>query len=245
MCKFWFGSGAKIAGQPNTLEELSELCEQTLASVTGIGLRHRGARWRSFLIVGLVQANERLHAVKLLLEADHTDSATILMRSLFELAVNLAFIEHDKEPLLEEYLRHGHVPLTSEEAQEIEQAIKAGAEAPVPRSSWRSPRNMCGQLGNGWIREYDALYAYASVVTHAGSFTFGQQLIDLIAGNKPDDATKTRVLVTALTYHLRVAEIVAREFPESIEPHTISDYHERCDEIGQRLAAQRGASAAS
>ena len=233
--------GAKIAGQTHALEELSELCEQTLASVTGIDLRHRGERWRLLLLVGLVEANERLHAVKLLLEADYADSATILMRSLFELAVNLAFIERDKEPLVDEYLRHGHVPLTVEEAAEIEQAIRAGAKTPVPHSSWRSPRSMCLELGNGWVGEYDALYAYASVMTHAGSFTFGQQLIDLIAGNKPDDATKTRILVTALTYHLRIAEIVAREFPEGIEPQTIAQYRRRCSEIGQRLSAQRDA----
>ena len=239
VCKFWFGSGAKIAGQPNTLEELSELCEQTLASVTGIGLRHRGARWRSFLIVGLVQANERLHSVKLLLEADHADSATIVMRSLFELAVNAAFIERDKDSLVDEYLRHGDIPLTMEEAEEKERARKAGAETPVPRSAWRPLKSMCRQLGDGWVDEYDTLYAFASVVTHAGSFTFGQQLNDMIEGNKPDDRTKTTVLVSALLYHLRIAAIVAREFPESIAPHTIAEHHEQCLEIGKRLAAQR------
>lgn len=228
----------RLQGQADALEQLSKLCGETLASVTGLGLRHRGERWRIILIVGLVQANERLHAVNLLLEANHADSATILMRSLFEIAVNLAFIERDKDPLSNEYLRHGRVPLTAEEVEEMEQAIKADAEAPVPRSSWRSPKSMCSQLGNGWIREYDAHYAYASVVTHAGSFTLGQQLSDLIAGTESDEATKTRILVTALTYHLRVAEIVAREFPGDIAPQTVAELHGRCHEIGMRLAAK-------
>ena len=65
-----------IVGHADTLGELFELCDQTLGSVTGVGLHHRGDRWRLMLIVALVETNERLHSVKLLLEADHVMKTT-------------------------------------------------------------------------------------------------------------------------------------------------------------------------
>jgi hypothetical protein len=75
--------------------------------------------WSATLIVGLVQGNDRLDSIKLLVAKYDYFSAEILTRSLFELAVNLAYIAKDVDERLPKYLRHGGVPTTDEEAAEL------------------------------------------------------------------------------------------------------------------------------
>lgn len=226
-----------MANHENWQEALS-LTDRVLAAVSSVDLAPRRERWRIFLAITLNQANERLAATRLLLEASFRDSGTIVTRSLFELAVNVVFIAKDIDTRLDEYLHHGQIPLTEEEAEEALRAADAGETESMPRAAWRPLRSMCEDLGTGWVNEYDTHYAYASVVTHAGSFTFGRHLHRLISGEEPTDEERAGILVTALAFQLRVAATVSLEFPESIPPADIDGFRGRCLELGARLGAR-------
>jgi len=95
---------------------------------------------------------------------------------------------------------------------------------------------MCCDLGSDWLKEYETFYRYASVPTHAGSFTLGTNYRRLLAQQSPSDYEKAGVLVTALEFHLRVVEIVAQIFPEQISSRTVNDLKSDCQELGQFLA---------
>ena len=75
--------------------------------------------WPMLVCVGIHQGNKRLDAIFTLLNKNDLDSAEILTRSLFELAVNLAYIDKDVSGRLPEYLKRGKVPTTKEEVEKL------------------------------------------------------------------------------------------------------------------------------
>ena len=61
---------------------------------------------------------------------------------------------------------------------------------------------MCCELGSDWLKEYETFYRYASVPTHAGSFTLGKNYQQLMERRQPSNAERAAVLVSALAFHL-------------------------------------------
>ena len=205
----------------------------------------RGDKWPTLVTVCLSQANERLDSIRVLLDKNYWDSAVILTRSIFELAVNLAYIARNTAGRLPQYLKHGGIPLTSEEAQQLQQAIERSAQPAVkdivPGQAWKRLRDMCRDLSSDWLKEYETFYRYASVPTHAGAFTLGKNYKRLLDRQPPLDHEKAVVLVTASTLHLRVAEIAANVFPEQIELQKVEEFQDECRALGQFLARMKKA----
>ena len=199
----------------------------------------RGAYWPTLVTVSLHQANERLNSIWLLLKEGDVNSATILTRSLFELAVNLSYIARDSARRLRQYLKHGRMPLTREEAQQMQQEIDRGAQPAVkdivPGQAWKRLKDMCCDLGSDWLKEYETFYRYASVPTHAGAFTLGEKFIRLLTGQLPTDRERAAVLVTASEFHLRVAQIAAKTFPGHIAMKEVEKLREECSDLGWSL----------
>jgi len=190
--------------------------------------------------VFLTQANERLDSVRVLLGKNYWDSAVILTRSLFELAVNLAYIDKDVLARLPHYLKHGGIPLTSEEAGKLQEELATGGQPQVkdivPGQAWKHLKDMCVDLNTNWLKEYDTFYRYASIPTHAGSFTLGKNYIQLLKQEPPSDRDKADVLTTALDLHLRLAVVAARVFPKQINFETVTEMRAECQKLGQSLA---------
>lgn len=220
-------------------ERTIDLTNRVFQVTSGLNLLH-GDQWPGVVTVFLTQGNERLDSTRALLDNNHSDSAVILTRSLFELAVNLAYIAKNTAKRLREYLKHGGIPTTSQEAQQLQQDIDSGAPPAVidivPRQAWRRLKDMCCELGSGWLKEYGTFYRYASVPTHAGSFTLGNNYVQLLKQQPPSDRQKAVVLVSALAFHLRVAEISANVFPQEIKPEAVRELRTECEELGQTLA---------
>lgn len=199
----------------------------------------RGNQWPTVVIVSLSQANERLDSVRVLLDKNHWDSAVILTRSLFELAVNLAYIAKDVSARLPKYLGHGGIPLTREDANRLQEELQKGSQPAikdiVPGRAWEPLKAMCTDLGCNWLKEYDTFYRYASVPTHAGAFTLGKSYQQLLEQQSPSDRNKAKVLITSLDFHLRIAEIAAKTFPNCIGIKEVKKLREECSNLGQSL----------
>lgn len=189
--------------------------------------------------MSLHQANAGLHSIWLLLNEHDSNSATILTRWLFELAVNLSYIAKDVAARLPEYLRHGGIPLTSEEAEKRQEELQKGSQPEVkdivPGQTWRRLKDMCCDLGSDWLREYETFYRYASVPTHAGAFTLGENYQHLLEQRLPSDSDKATVLLTASDFHLRIAQIAAKTFPNNIDIKEVEKLREECSNSGRSL----------
>ena len=93
---------------------------------------------------------------------------------------------------------------------------------------------MCADLG--WSEEYYTFYRFVSTVDHAGSFKLATNYLQLLKREQPSDWEKSAVLITALCYYLRVAEVAAKVFPKQIKAESIGELSERCNEMGQFFA---------
>ena len=220
-------------------ERVVELSNTTFEVTSGLDLP-RGDYWLTTVTVCLKQANERLNSVRILLKHGHVEGAMILTRSLFELAANVTYIARQVPTRLPEYLRHGGIPTTEEEAaklqQELEPTGEVEAEGAIPVSPWQRLRDMCADLGSEWLKEYETFYRYASVPTHSGSFTLGTNYLELLRRERPTAREKAKVLCTALAFHLRVARVVADVFPAHVKPGDIENLTSDMNGVGQALA---------
>ena len=216
-----------------------ELVNRVSGVTSGLDLP-RGNWWLTVVTVGLSQANERLNSIRMLLDKGYWDSAEILTRSLFELAVNLTYISKDTGRRLPLYLQHGGIPLTNAEAQKLQQELGQGcsqdARDVVPGRVWKRLRGMCCDLGPQWLQEYETFYRYTSVPTHAGSFTLGKNYIRLLKQQPPSNREKAAVLIPALAFYLRVADTAACVFPRQIKFETVEKMSAECQRLGQSLA---------
>lgn len=215
-------------------QQAVDLTKKVFAATSGIGLTLDG-NWPVVVAVNLNQAHERLDSIFMLLVKGYGDSADVLTRSLFEIAASLSYIAKDVEQRLPRYLRHGNIPLSEEDSEQIRR--KLSQEPPpevkdmVPGRVWKPLRDMCCDLG--WLREYDTFYRFVSVVDHAGSFKLGTSYLQLLKQEPPSYWDRSAVLVTALCLYLRVAKVAATLFPTQIKAETIADLSAQCDEMGK------------
>ena len=225
------------------LEQVMDLANRVLGVTAGVDVP-RGNHWPTVVTVFLSQSNARLDSIRILLNSDQWDSGTILTRSLFELAVNLCYISRDIDARLPEYLTHGGIPNTSEDAEKLMDELAAAGPPQVkdviPVQAWKPLRDMCAALEPIWLMEYETFYRFASVPTHAGSFTLGQNFIELLENRTPSDNTKATVMITALGFHIRVAKIAANMFPNQIKAKEVEELNRDCGKLSQLLAENQG-----
>jgi hypothetical protein len=93
---------------------------------------------------------------------------------------------------------------------------------------------MCEDLG--WSEEYYTFYRFVSTVDHAGSFKLGTSYLQILKREKPSDWDKSAVLVTALCFYLRVAEVAATVFPTQIKAETIANLSAQRNEMERFFA---------
>ena len=213
------------------MERVMDLANRVFGVTANLDLP-LGNDWPTVVTVFLSQSNARLDSVRILLNSNHWDSGVILTRSLFELAVNISYISRDIVARLPEYLMHGGIPTTHEEAENLKEELVSSGQPEVkdiiPGQAWKALRDMCAALEPIWLKEYETFYRFASVPTHAGSFTLGQNFMELIEHRTPSDNAKATALITAMVFHLRVAQIAANMFPDQIKPAEVEELQWDC-----------------
>lgn len=219
-------------------QRADNLTDRIFQVTSGLDLPH-GDLWHTVVTVFLTQTNERMDSIRVLLHKNHLESAVIVTRALYELTVNLAYLAKDVPTNLKQYLQHGGIPTTPEEADKLRAEIDRDDQPDVtdivPGQAWKPLGEMCRELGSDWLQEYRTFYRYASVPTHAGSFTLGKNYEQLLEQQPPTGQEKATILVTAMDFHLRVPEIAAELFPHNIKPEAIKRLKESCKEIGVSL----------
>lgn len=225
---------------PNNIWQKAEnLVERLLTTTSGLDLTYAD-RWSVLLIVSLHQSNKRLHSIVLLLKNQDWDSAVVLTRSIFELSANLAYISKDIEKRLSKYLKHGMILITAEEIQQHQKEIDSGIISKtldrVPKQPWKPMSAICEDLGVDWQKEYNSFYRYASIPTHSGAFTLGKSFMQLLNGNPLTDKELSSVLITAASFHIRIAKIAGENFPKQISLEEIGKFDTECNKIGKALA---------
>lgn len=203
-------------------------------------------RWSVLLIVSLNQSNKSLNSVVWLLNNQDWDSGVVLTRSMFELSANLTYISKDIEKRLPKYLKHGKIPITAEELQqqqqeiqqyqqEVDNGIISNTLNMIPKKPWIPMGAICGDLGVSWLNEYNSFFRYASIPTHSGAFMLGRSFMQLVEGNSPSNHELSGILITAASFHIRVAKVVARKFPLLISLEEVEKYETECNIIGKEL----------
>jgi len=220
----------------------TSLKNRVLENTSGLDLPYTD-RWSILIILSINQANRRLHSIAKLLEDDDCDSATILARSLFELAANISYISRDEAKYLPKYLRYGGVPLTKNEIQQLRKEIESTDQAAtikrIPSTTWKPMKQLCKDLGNNWLKEYLTFYRFASIPSHSGSFTLGSSFLKLRNGCSSTENDRVGILITALDFHLRIAKIAAVKFPKKISNKTLDKLHIECNKVGQYIASHK------
>jgi hypothetical protein len=218
-------------------QRVDGLMKRALEATSGVDLP-ADDNWHIVVAVKLYEAYERLASIFMLLVKGHRDSADVLTRSLFEVAVNVSYIAKDVEKRLPEYLRHGGFPLSKEDVEQIEKRLRQKPPPQVkdivPGQTWRQVSAMCDDLG--WSEEYYTFYRFVSTVDHNGSFKLATSYLQLLKREQASVWDKSAVLVTALCFYLRVAEVAATVFPNQIKAETIADLSAQCNEMGQFFA---------
>jgi len=224
--------------QDNWHQTLS-LVERLLQSTSDLSFSYNNDKWSVLIIVSLNQSNKRLNSVAWLLRNADWDSGAILTRSMFELSANLTYIFKDIEKRLPEYLEHGNIPITAEEIQKLQQEMENGNTENVlnmiPTKSWKFTGELCSDLGEDWLNEYKSFYRYASIPSHAGAFTLGKSFLQLLRDEPLAEEELSKVLITAVAFHLRVAKIVAGSFPTKISIKKLNELDSECNKIGHSL----------
>ena len=222
----------------NILKKAIVLKDSMLQITSGIDVTVENS-WSMLVCVGIHQGNNRLDSILTLLNKNDLDSAEILTRSLFELAVNLAYIDKNVSERLPEYLRHGKVPMTKEEVEKLQQELGNSSQLEawriVPKITWKTFKSMCIDLGLDWLDEYETFFRFVSIITHAGAFTLGENYKRLLEKQTPSDSEKAMFLLTALHFHLRIDEVATRVFPSQIKIEVIKKMYAECNELGNLL----------
>lgn len=219
-------------------QEVVNLSNNVFGVTSGLDLPRCG-EWASVVAVFLVQSNERLDSVRILLNKDYWNSATILTRSLFELAANLVYIAKDADSRLPKYLKHGGVPLDEQDTEslqsELAQARAIRKICVEPKRVWKPLRGICCDLGQSWSKEYDTFYAVASWPTHAGSSLIPVDYLRLRNHGLLSERERAKLLVTALAFHLRVAKVAVRVFPRQMSSPIVDRLASECGSLGWTL----------
>ena len=139
------------------MERVMDLANRVFGVTANLDLP-LGNDWPTVVTVFLSQSNARLDSVRILLNSNHWDSGVILTRSLFELAVNISYISGDVGARLPEYLMHGGIPTTHEEAETLKEEVVASGQPEmkdiIPGHAWKALGDMCAALEPIWLTEY-------------------------------------------------------------------------------------------
>ena len=210
------------------LQRLFDLTDKVLDVTYGIGVprypdddSYLETLWYAVVTRALYQQNKRLHSVAFLFRSESYDynSAVVLTRSIFECAADLIYMAHDKEERLVKYLKHGGVPMNPEEMSQRQNEISSGVP---PTLSTRR----CENLGSVWGKVYTGdSYRLSSVVAHNGAYTLSGDYSEIVQPR--EEKATARVLYTALSYHLKIAQVVAWVFPESVDIQYILQFDEQ------------------
>lgn len=154
--------------------------------------------WQSVVLPHLSQAHEAMMALLLAVERGLRHPADVLVRYLFELSLNLLYMNDHPESVAE-YLAYSR-------------------DDELPKGQWKHVKTMCEELN--LMGYYETVYRITSDTAHAGPSSMRFEGTRLSGWTRMDRALLTRALTSGLTFYTWVVAINADEFPEVADAFT-------------------------
>ncbi|MCY4625909.1 MAG: hypothetical protein OXC99_13045 [Chloroflexi bacterium] len=191
--------------------------------------------WHIVLLGSLCRANKALRSITRLLDSslEDTVSAAILNRHLFECAANLIYIGRDYRHTLPEFLKKSKFPGYPRELEELHSEFVENLFADVPSRRWKKVDTICRDLG--WKDELKSIYRVTSDTSHGGSSALLPEFYEL-HDISVSDRNKAHIVSTGLVYHLRIAEVIAKNFPDKMDLTKIASLQKSNFALGWRIA---------
>ncbi len=175
------------------LEEASALVKEIIrAGVVNITLPP-GDNWPRVAFAHLTRSCDAMEAIHILAERRLQGPTDVLVRHLFELAVNLKYMVGHPERLAK-YLEH------STSLDEI-----------VHSYPWEHVKKMCKELE--LLTYYDTIYRITSDTSHGGSFGMRLEVAKMAGWTAMESFDLTKALWTGLSFYCWVVEINCDAFP--------------------------------
>ena len=198
--------------------------------------------WNRVVLLHLWRSWSGLQAVSIVSGNALYDPAVVLTRHLFELAVNIRYLDADSEVRVPLYLEHCGARLSPDEQDKIVRRARtlweqgdfnAVSELLIPKGSWKPLKEMCIEIG--CLNHYLTMYRLASESTHGGAHELALTTLELTGRQKRPDWQFPAVLLAAVIYFKWVAEISRKVLPslessfqfDSIWGETIRDLEEQ------------------
>ena len=176
--------------------------------------------WHLVALVHLVRSRQTLAGIRFLAAEQFYSPAETLCRHLFELAVNIRYLNIDPVNRVPDYLEHYHIRASPEWRDETAAKLQSLREQEnhaeisnllIPRRSWRILKDMCGELG--CLGQYETIYRGSSEMAHGGARTIGLEMAALVSEQPMLQYVVSNALLKALTYHFWVEGVCCEVFP--------------------------------
>ena len=205
------------------LQEALDLAGEVI-KVQVVATIHGDDDWHRVAFPHLTRSQEALVAVYLFAEKSMLNPANILVRHLFELGVNLKYMDGHPERVAD-YLNHS-----------------GGLGLTLHKSAWERVSVMCEELK--LEEHYDTVYRMTSDISHGGSYGMRAEVARLAGYTSPQHLELTKALWTGLCFHGWVVDINCQVFPDiaaafgSFQPGTA--WYKRLEVLGSDLYEQMG-----
>ena len=175
--------------------------------------------WHQVAFVHLVRSRQTLAGIKFLAAEQFYSPAETLCRHLFELAVNIRYLNIDPKSRVPIYLEHYRVRMSSERRDETDAKLQSFREQEnhveisqllIPKRSWVRVKKMCFELG--WLGEYETIYRGSSEIAHGGARTIGLEISALVSEQPMLQYVVSNALLKALVYHFWVEDVCREVF---------------------------------
>lgn len=202
------------------LEKAIEITDEILAARFEIDADDLERDWHQVVFLHLQRSSQALAGTRSLAVEGLYNPAVVLCRHLFELGVNVKYLNNDPDTRVPKYLQHGMVVADAKEREEVDRRLQdlrekgdnAGvSKLLVPGTSWQNLKEMCTELD--CLDHYSTMYRSASQLAHAGAQGLGREILALIDKPLMAETEMPGVLLTAVTYYQWVLEVCNQVFP--------------------------------
>ena len=206
------------------LQKAFDLTDEVLRVSIGADSTDLEEDWAKVVFLHLLRSRDALYAIRLVVATGLRGPSMVLHRYIFELAVNLMFLQNDIENRVPLYLKHSGFPSTPDEIAEIDDKLDSLRqdkdysgimELLTPRwrrRPWKPLKEMCEELK--MIQDYDALYTSTSEVAHGGANAMPLEILQFWGYNLEGEHIVAGTLIGSLLLYIRVVRISLEVFPD-------------------------------
>ena len=226
------------------LQKALNIAGEVLDTNLDVNFKDFGNDWHLVALLHLVRSRQTLAGIRFLAAEQFYSPAETLCRHLFELAVNIRYLNIDPVSRVPVYLEHYRVRASSERRDETDAKLQSLREQEnhaeiskllIPGRSWKTLKDMCGELG--WLGQYETIYRGSSEMAHGGARTIGLEMAALVSEQPMLQYVVSDALLKALIYHFWVEGVCCEVFPGmALDIKRNPLWFKQCNELEEELS---------